>query len=197
MPGGEAGLFPQKRMSGQDERRKFDRLYDTFRLAVFGFAYHLTQDRGEAEELFQETWLRVVRHLPGEMDMKRAKAWLFTITSNLHRDRLRRKRVRRLFLQRRKGTFAGAGIREGEEHRKRPPERWDATRQVDLARAISWALEKLPQRHRLVFVLKEMEGFSQAEISEMLGVPLGTVKSMMFRAVKKLRRELAAYASGE
>jgi len=51
----------------------------------------------------------------------------------------------------------------------------------------------LPDQYRLVFMLKEVAGFKQSEIGEILGIPIGTVKSVMFRAVKKLRLDLAAY----
>jgi len=78
--------------------QKFDELYDTYRAAVFSFAFSLTQNRGEAEDLFQETWLRVVRYFPKVLDMKKVKSWLFTITANLNKDALRRKRTRRRFL---------------------------------------------------------------------------------------------------
>jgi RNA polymerase sigma-70 factor (ECF subfamily) len=54
----------------------------------------------------------------------------------------------------------------------------------------------LPERQRRVFVLKEMEGFKQEEIAGIMGVPVGTVKSLMFRAVKNMRRALSSYDTG-
>jgi len=62
-------------------------------------------------------------------------------------------------------------------------------KESDDARAIA----KLPDRQRRVFVLKEMAGFKQTEISDILSMPQGTVKSLMHRAVKCLQRELSAY----
>lgn len=64
---------------------------------------------------------------------------------------------------------------------------------VDMSMAISRALSDLPDRQRLVFVLKEIEGFKYTEISEILGLPVGTVKSLTYRAVKRLQRNLQAY----
>ena len=60
-------------------------------------------------------------------------------------------------------------------------------------RAISNALGKLPEKLRSVFVLKEIEGFKYLEISSILGMPVGTVKSMTYRAIRLLRRELAVF----
>jgi RNA polymerase sigma-70 factor (ECF subfamily) len=174
-------------------RKIFDELYDTHRIAVYSFAYRLTQDRGEAEDLFQETWLRVAQYFPKALDMVKVKAWLFTITANLHKDSLRKKRTRRRFLFQKKwtadqDTTGCEGLQEQGSH--------DETlelEKVEMGHAISQAMSHLPDQHRLVFMLKEVAGFKQSEISEILGIPIGTVKSVMFRAVKKLRQDLAAY----
>ena len=173
--------------------KEFDELYDSHRSAVFSFAYSLTQNRGEAEDLFQETWLRVARYFPKALDMKKVRAWLFTITANLHKDALRKKRTRRRFLfDKRWASDQDMPVCEGS------PEREDSTEsageeKLEMGHAISRAVSNLPEQHRIVFMLKEVAGFKQSEISEILGIPLGTVKSVMFRAVKKLRMDLDAY----
>jgi RNA polymerase sigma-70 factor (ECF subfamily) len=66
---------------------------------------------------------------------------------------------------------------------------------MEMSHAISQAVSNLPDQHRLIFMLKEVAGFKQSEISDILGMPIGTVKSVMFRAVKKLRQDLASYQS--
>ena len=173
--------------------KEFDELYDTHRTAVYSFAYSLTQNRGEAEDLFQETWLRVAQYFPKVLNMKRIKAWLFTITANLHKDALRRKRTRMRFLFHKKWTSdQDLTVCEGS------PEHLDSSRsmgaeKLEMSHAISRAVSSLPDQHRLIFMLKEVAGFKQSEISEILEIPIGTVKSVMFRAVKKLRQELAVY----
>ena len=70
----------------------------------------------------------------------------------------------------------------------------DESDQVDLGMAITGALRNLPHSQRRIFVLKELEGFKLNEISSMLKIPLGTVKSLMFRAVKRLQKELSHYS---
>lgn len=154
----------------------FEALYEKFGSAVFSFACYLTQDKEEAEDLFQETWLRVAKNLPENRRMHSIKAWVFTIVSNLHKDVLRKKRIRRLF--------------RFDESRPGLSEKGDYS---GLEKDLFQAIAKLPSRQRRVFVLKEMAGFKQTEIGEILGIPLGTVKSLMFRAVKRLQRELAEY----
>jgi len=171
----------------------FDDLYKKYQNAVFGFAYYLTQNRGDAEDLFQEAWLRVAKKMPAEVNMKSIKAWIFTIVANLHRDELRKKRVRRLFLLQKAVSLE-------KENTIFPvlPDRpvsvnSDEAFQTNMGRDIAQALAMLPDRQRRIFVLKEIADFKQAEISDILGIPLGTVKSLMHRAVKRLRLELSKY----
>jgi RNA polymerase sigma-70 factor (ECF subfamily) len=171
----------------------FDKLYDTHRSAVYSFAYSLTQNRGEAEDLFQDTWLRVARYFPKALDMKKVKSWLFTITANLHKDTLRKKRTRRRFLFQKKwvGDLDSTlcdGFRDQAN-----PDQVNESEKIELGQAIARAIANLPDQPRLIFTLKEIEGFKQSEISEILEIPIGTVKSLMFRAVKKLREDLAVY----
>ena len=179
--------------TGQIINPAFDNLYKKYQNAVFGFAYYLTQNRGDAEDLFQEAWLRIAKKLPDEVNMKSIKAWIFTIVANLHRDELRKKRIRRLF-------FLQKAMSLEKENTMFPalsdqpvsinPEELN---QTDMGRDIAQAMTMLPDRQRRVFVLKEIAEFKQAEISDILGIPLGTVKSLMHRAVTRLRRELSKY----
>ncbi len=170
----------------------FDALYDRYRSAVFSFAYYLTRDRGEAEDLFQEAWLRIVRHLPERVNMPSLKTWIFTIVANLYRDSLRKKRVRHLFILRRQQESEAqneASLGAGRTGAR------DAAFRADLEREIARAIDNLPERQRRVFILKEISGFKQSEIGDILGIPIGTVKSLMHRAVRRLQKELSPYHS--
>jgi len=169
------------------DHKLFNVLYEKYNSLVYSFAYYLTQNRGEAEDLFQETWMRVIKNLPKDLNDKRCRAWLLTITANIYRDELRKKRIKRLFLlqkfrefkhHQRTSNFEPSGMRLNKN---------DQMENINTSLAISQALAKLPGRQRLVFILKEVEGFQQAEISQILKMPLGTVKSLMYRAVRRLR----------
>ena len=179
--------------TGQIINPAFDNLYKKYQNAVFGFAYYLTQNRGDAEDLFQEAWLRIAKKLPDEVNMQSIKAWIFTVVANLHRDELRKKRIRRLF-------FLQKAMSLEKENTMFPvlPDQPvsinpEEVNQTDMGRDIAQAMARLPDRQRRVFVLKEIAEFKQAEISDILGIPLGTVKSLMHRAVTRLRRELSKY----
>lgn len=172
---------------------QFDELYERYQNEVFSFAYHLTRDRGDAEDLYQEAWLRIVKKLPREIDMRGIKAWIFTVVINLHRDELRKKRLRRLFLLEKAKTHEEEKASFPVQQDILPADSKDQGLRLEMGRDIHQALDSLPQRQRRVFVLKEIAGFKQAEISDILGVPVGTVKSLMYRAVKRLRQELSKY----
>lgn len=179
--------------TGQIINPEFDNLYKKYQNAVFGFVYYLTQNRGDAEDLFQEAWLRIAKKLPDEVNMQSIKAWIFTVVANLHRDELRKKRIRRLF-------FSQKAMSLEKENTMFPvlPDQPvsinpEEVNQTDMGRDIAQAMARLPDRQRRVFVLKEIAEFKQAEISDILRIPLGTVKSLMHRAVKRLRRELSKY----
>lgn len=174
-------------------QRTFDALYDNYKTAVYAFSYRLTQDRGEAEDLFQETWLRVAQNFPKVLDMGKVKAWLFTITANLHKDALRKKKIRRLFLFQRKWEFNHEWDCFEDGSARGSSDKSNGSERLDISRDISVSLARLPAPQRLIFILKELEGFKQSEISEMLGMPIGTVKSLMYRAVHRLRCDLTAY----
>ncbi len=171
----------------------FDDLYEKYRAAVFSFACYLTQNLGEAEDLFQETWLRVVHHLPKNIQKSSAKAWIFTITANLYKDVLRKKRIRRLFFLQKASRSAQEEDTSSFLFGSSLPGRDEGTNRVDMRRDIAQAMERLPERQRGIFALKKIEGLKYSEISEIYEIPVGTVKSLMFRAVRKLRGELSAY----
>jgi RNA polymerase sigma-70 factor (ECF subfamily) len=172
---------------------QFDEVFQEFQSHVYRFACHLTQSQCEAEELFQETWLRAVQGFPKAFDRQRFKAWLFTVTANIHKDNLRKMRIRRLFLlERTKISVRDYGFQAymlGGRSTSLAHESEDA----DLGRALGEAVAKLPERQRRVFVLKEIEGFKYTEISEIYDLPVGTVKSLLHRALRRLRLELAAH----
>src|SRR4030042_4819510 len=156
-------------MNGSGE---FDAAYDLYKADIFRFVFHLTGKRAEAEDLFQETWLRVVRHgwlRPAGPDLK---PWLLTIVLNLPRDALRRKRIRRMFLLR-------------HYHREQPDSSpssgyappstepaW-AAEQAWLQRDIDQAIAGLPEHQRRRVLLSELQGTRQTEIAGITGIPVG------------------------
>lgn len=174
----------------------FDEIFDRYRAPVYRLACALSDNARDAEDLFQETWLRAVRAGRSADREGDLQSWLFTIAANLHRDGLRKKRRRRLFFLERARSMAdrAADADPGWESGRFASR--DLSGRTDLGICLGRAVSRLPARQREVFVLKDIEGYKHEEIGRMLGLPCATVRTLLHRAVKSLQRELAAFRPG-
>ena len=176
----------------------FDGIFAMYRTDVYRFTLALAGDVRDAEDLFQETWLRAVKAEPArpEAGGREAKAWLFAIAANAQKDLLRKRRVRRLFLRERTRAISG-GTADADPGWDTPGHagRDEAVRS-DVRICLRRAVARLPGRERSIFVLKDIEGFRHEEIGRMLGIPEPTVRTLLHRAVRRLRRELAEFGPG-
>jgi RNA polymerase sigma-70 factor (ECF subfamily) len=148
---------------------------------VFGLAYRLTGSRDAAEDIMQETFLRMVRGIEEYDHSGRFEAWLFRISANLARDRARQRG--------RRGE--PCPLDEGIPLRARAdvdPAAGLARRELGDKLAVS--LARLPAADREVLLLRHYGELSFREIAELLGVPLGTALARAHRAMEKLRVEL-------
>jgi RNA polymerase sigma-70 factor (ECF subfamily) len=183
----EAAAFPRPE---SDSALPFESLYETYRIHVYRFSRSLARDPSEAEDLFQETWLRAARSFgrkPREGDVR---AWLFTITANLHRDSLRKKRVRRLFWLEKTRPLDSGQNRTGPGLGERETSVPDQAGRTEFRMCLRRAIARLKPGERRVFVLKEIEGLRHGEIAAILGIPENTVRSRLHRAVIRLQEEL-------
>ncbi len=178
---------------GRNDPQGFDQLFLKHKASVYRFAFYLTQNHSEADDLFQETWLRVVKHLISRSVIRNFKAWIFTITMNVHRTELRKKRVRRLFFSNRKIDSDMINNNHPIAESTITPKVGDTSGEVELNLAVTSAISLLPLKQRQVFLLKEIEGFKHTEISEILNLPVGTIKSLLHRTIKHLQKELADF----
>ncbi len=174
----------------QSDLRAFDELFKKYQNSVYRFACYLTGNRIEADDLFQETWLRAVRYLPISSNIRDFKAWILTIVANLHKDELRKKKIRRLYFFHRPERLTPQSDQVDYESHPIEP---DESNRVDIGLALNKAIATLPIKQRRVFILKEIEGLKHSEISEMLNAPIGTIKSLFHRAIKNLQSELAEF----
>ena len=171
----------------------FDEIYEMYKEPVYRLAHALTDNARDAEDLFQDTWLRAVRSGRDESGTGDPKAWLFTITANLRRDTLRKKRIRRIFFLERARAMAdeAADADPGWESGRFSSR--DFAGRTDLRLCLRRAISGLPARQREIFVLKDVEGYKHAEIGRMLGIPEATVRTLLHRAVKRLQKDLDAF----
>jgi len=166
---------------GGDERG-FSELVERYQTRLLNFIYRTIGDREKAEDLVQEVFIRVYRHLHRFDRSKKFSTWAYTIASNLAKNELRNRSRNPLVLF----QTLGKNTREDED---RPLEFEDSsTRPDDLYRKrhlrslVDQTVALLPEHHRQVFVLRELEGKSYEEIAEITDCNLGTVKSRLNRA---------------
>jgi len=161
--------------------RAFDLLVERYQTRLLNFVYRTVGDRERAEDLVQEVFVRVFRHLARFDRSKKFSTWIYTIASNLAKNELRN-RARNplvLFQTMTSGWEDEERPLEFEDPDSRPDDAFDRRHLRELVDA---AVRRLPVHHREVFVLRELEGHSYEEIAEMTHCNLGTVKSRLNRA---------------
>jgi RNA polymerase sigma-70 factor (ECF subfamily) len=158
------------------DERALAQLMQRYQAPLYGF---LSRRVGSAaDDVFQETWIRIVRARERFDTERRFAAWLYQIANNLCRDRYRRVDAMRRAID----SFRLEDETLREAPRPAAPAEGDAIRERVLA---------LPDRLREVLVLRYYEDLGEEEMSQVLGVPRGTIKSRLHAAVKALRESLA------
>ncbi|MEN8375913.1 MAG: sigma-70 family RNA polymerase sigma factor [Gemmatimonadota bacterium] len=163
------------------EYRAFDELVGRYQDRLLNFIYRTIGDRDRAEDLVQETFVRVYRHLHRFDQTKKFSTWIYTISGNLAKNELRNRSRNPLVLFQaiKKNWDTDHRPLEWEDNSYRPD---DLFRKRHLKETVEWAVTKLPEHHRIVFVLRELQGKTYEEIADITGVNLGTVKSRLNRA---------------
>ena len=174
------------------DTRAFTVLADRYHARLLNFIYRMIGDRDRAEDLVQETFVRVYRHLHRYDQNRKFSTWAYTIAGNLAKNELRNRSRNPmvLFQTIKKNWDADHRPLEWEDNTYRPD---DLFRKRHLKETIDRAVAQLPDHHRVVFVLRELEGKTYEEISEITGVNLGTVKSRLNRARNNFAELIAPY----
>jgi len=171
------------------DARAFETLMRRHRTPIHSFLRRLVGEPTRAEDLLQETFLRVIKGLSDWEPRAQVRTWLFTIARNLAADEARRRALRQtdpLDAPRADGLAPGERVAGAG----RAPD--DAAGDAQLRPLLEAALAGLPEEQREVFLLREHAGLSFPEIAEATGVNENTVKSRMRYALVGLRDRLAA-----
>ena len=160
--------------------RAFEILYRRYRKQLYGYLYNLMSgNASEAEEVFEETWIKVVDKLPSYRDQGKFSAWLFRVARNIFLDTMRRNKRSALPLE-------SGDLPDVPDWSSRPEKELE---ERETAAVIAEALNQLPVDQKEVFLLRQQE-LSFKEIAEIQACPVNTVLGRMHYAVRNLKKLL-------
>jgi len=152
---------------------------------LYNFVYRFVGDRETAEDVVQETFLRAFRKRKEYRAIANFSTWLFTIAGNLAKSELRRRKRWRMFsIERDEETGTGMDLPDESARPDKVAESSLANGQIQLA------IASLPENYKQVILLRDVQGMSYQEISDIVDCPVGTVKSRVNRARLKLQQKL-------
>ncbi len=184
-------------LAARERRAEFERQALVHTDALFGAAYRLTRNARDAEDLVQDSLLRAYRFWDSFEQDSNCKAWLLRIVTNTFINEYQRKKRSREVLD---AASAEQDATDGvlihsEATDRRSPERTLLERSV--SDDVQRALESLPDDFRTAVVLCDVQGLSYKEIADIMGTPVGTVMSRLFRGRKLLAAALREFAIAE
>ncbi len=182
-PANEDAKWIEQSISGDTEA--FGSLVSKYQNRLYNSMVHFLRDEAEAEDVVQESFVLSFTRLASFRGSSSFYTWLYRIAFNTAISRRRRRRPR-VSVERDLGEAGTAMDDSGPQ----PGDRLDADERAGQLHA---ALNRLNEQHRMILVLREMDELSYEEISEILDLPIGTVRSRLHRARSQLKDELSSY----
>ena len=173
-----------KRFQDGDEEA-FNELVARYKDPLFNYVARMLKDRVYAEDIVQETFVRVYRNRDRYQQIAKFSTWIYTIAINLTKTELRRQNLRRF--------FSLSGSADSSKSFELPDTKINLEKSAEdtiVGERIKEAIAELPKTFREVIVLRDIQELSYDEISKIVGVPLGTVKSRVNRGRTRLQKKL-------
>lgn len=167
------------------DREAFDEIYAAFHPRIFSFLARLAQKRDVAEDLAEETWLRLVTHAPALRDDSRLAPWLFTVARNLHASYCRSRML----------DFETTAVLHLWPVPPAEPSPFEIASGTELQRRIDAALITLPGAYREALLLVAVEGLTPLEAAAICGVKPETMRQRISRARAMLAKRLEGSAA--
>ena len=179
------------RRSKEGEQAAFAELVNRYESKIYGLARKMMGNREDAADVLQETFLDAYKSLSGFREEANFSTWLYRIASNICLMKLRKKEGEKVV-----SLDDPVSIEEGELSREIPD--WStnpgtAVLNKELRQVMDEAIKGLPPSYKSVFVLRDLEGLSNAEVGKVLGESVAAVKSRLHRARLFLREKLSRY----
>ncbi|OHX67306.1 sigma-70 family RNA polymerase sigma factor [Flammeovirga pacifica] len=181
----------KKTLSTEERMEVFDREFAPHTDSMYSFAYRLTGDDEDAKDLVQDTYMKAYRFIDSFEEGTNAKAWLFRILKNSFINEYRKKskepskidyqEVETIYNGEKNDPSVISGMRQDNSKYK-------------IGDEVTTALNALAVDFRIVIILCDLEGFTYEEMSKILDIPIGTVRSRLHRARNLLKEKLESYA---
>lgn len=169
------------------DQEAFGEIVELFKDKVFQICYRMLGNRHEAEDIAQEAFVRAYVNIHSFNLNKKFSTWLYRIATNLCIDRIRKKKPDSFLDEEVAGTDGLTLYSQIAAEGKSPDSEVET---MELQEIVQREILKLPDKYRIVIVLRYMDDLSLKEISEVLDMPLGTVKTRIHRAREALRKQL-------
>lgn len=172
------------------DRNAFREFVESYKATVYAISYRLTGNHTDADDLSQVVFIKFFKTINTFQQKVSLQSWLYKIAVNSYIDK-ERKKVLNIILRFKQGDQTNASYEEHIISEKAGPEQLAESKIIH--HHIEKALEKLSPKEKVVFVLKHYHGHTLKEIAGQINTSEGTVKSLLFRGIKKLQAALAFY----
>lgn len=170
------------------DQNAYEDIVNLYQHKLYQVCYRMLGNKEEAEDITQEAFVRAYINLHSFDQNRKFSTWIYRIATNLCIDRIRKKKPD-YYLDAEVAGTEGLDMYSQIAADEQLPE--EALEQMELQERIQYEISRLPDKYRAVIVLKYIEELSLQEISEILEMPLGTVKTRIHRGREALRKQLA------
>ncbi len=175
----------QNALSG--DQKAYEALLKRYKNGIYNMIYQMIKNREETEDIVQETFVKAFKSLDSYNDDYAFSTWLYKIAFNHCIDSIRKKKLKTLPIDK------PIDLKEGQVHHEIKDESYSPEKDLlysEKKKMILETIEALPERYRQAILLRHQEERSYEEISQILNLPLGTVKARIFRAREMLKKKL-------
>ncbi|CDQ41327.1 MULTISPECIES: RNA polymerase sigma factor SigW [Virgibacillus] len=169
------------------DQSAFEDVVSFFQNKIYQHCYRMLGNTHEAEDIAQEAFIRAYVNIHSFDERRKFSTWLYRIATNLTIDRIRKRKPDHYLDAEVKGTEGLDMYSQLADKGRKPDEEVEG---LELQRYIQYEISKLPPKYRSIIMLRYIEEFSLQEISEILDIPLGTVKTRIHRGREALRKKL-------
>jgi len=166
----------------------FEQLLEGYQRRIFNIAFHMVNNYEDAGDLVQEVLIRIYKSIGGFKEQASFSTWVYRITTNVCLDDIRKKKRRKVISLDEEIKFDDGELVRQIKSDDPSPE--DQAEKNEFKKSVNRAINRLSEEHRLVIVLRDIQGFSYEEIAKVLKCPEGTVKSRINRARQALKNIL-------